>query len=303
MSMLEVASIYLTDSLYSSELDLPKNNYVVQSPSTREQGPIRLTPSMIPSCSDYEIEDSSFFSSWDKLPTPEEVRSQAYIQYTSGMNLDKRKTFSVTDPHVAPPPVLFKDMGLFVKWGTSARISEAQTLYAIRHVLNGAVPVPEVYGWKTQGDEKFIYMEYIPGQSLESAWSTLEQDDRLIICQELRTICDNLRRLEQNPSDNFVGKLVLILVIYNLKMSCVISDMSIQEVSNDLRYMIEHYITHICRRLVRLIQFVIFTSGLLFFPGDECLIHIPFLSNLFAMNYLTNVTLSLPMATFIQVTS
>lgn len=187
--------------------------------------------------------------------------------------------------------------------GTYARISEAQTLYAIRHILNGAVPVPEVYGWKTQGDEKFIYMEYIPGQSLESAWSTLGHDDRLVICRELRTICDNLCRLEQDPSDNFVGKLVLILVICNLKVVCINSDFFIQEISNDLRYMIEHYITHICRRLVLLRQFVVSTSGLLFFPGDECLIHTLFLSNLFAMNYLTNVTSSLLMATFIQATS
>lgn len=224
--MFEVASVHSTHSFYSSELNLPQNNYAVQSPSsgTRERGPMRLTPSMVPSCSDYEVEDSSFFSRWDKLPTPEDVRSQAYIQYTSGMNLDKRKTFSVAGSHVAPPPVLFKDMGLFVKWGTSARISEAQTLYAIRHILNGAVPVPEVYGWKTQGDEKFIYMEYIPGQSLESAWSTLGHDDRLVICRELRTICDNLCRLEQDPSDNFVGKLVLKLVICNLKVVCINSD-------------------------------------------------------------------------------
>lgn len=226
--MLEVASVHPTHSFYSSELNLPRDNYAVHpSPGSRERGPIRLTPSMVPSCSDYEVEESSFFSRWNKLPTPEEVRSQAYIQYASGMNLDKRKTFSVTGPHVAPLPVLFKDMGLFVKWGTSARISEAQTLYAIRHVLNGAVPVPEVYGWKTQGDEKFIYMEYIPGQSLESAWSTLGHDDRLMICRELRTICDNLRRLEQDPSDNFVGKLVLILIICNLKVVCINSDLFI----------------------------------------------------------------------------
>jgi hypothetical protein len=185
----------------------------------------------------------------------------------------------------------------------SARISEAQTLYAIRHVLNGAVPGPEVYGWKTQGDEKFVYMEYIPGQSLESAWSTLEHDDRLMICRELRTICGNLRRLEQGPSDNFVGKLVLILIICKSQSGLHKSDLFIQEISNDLRYMTEHYITHTCRRLARLRQSVISTSGSLFFLGDECPVHTLFLSNLFAMSYLTNVTSSLPMATFIQATS
>lgn len=179
-------------------------------PISRKQGPIRLTPSIIPDSADFDVKDSSFFKRWDTLPSPDEVRSQAYVQHVSGTTLDERRRFSITGPHVWPPPVLFKHMGLVLKWGVSARISEAQTLYAIRRLLDGGVPVPEVYGWRTRGDEHFIYMEYIPGQTLEKAWDIMEEDNRSIVCRELRMICDNIRQLQQEPSDNFVGKLSFI---------------------------------------------------------------------------------------------
>jgi aminoglycoside phosphotransferase (APT) family kinase protein len=96
-------------------------------------------------------------------------------------------------------------MNMLVKWGRTEHISEAQTLFALRRLLNGLVPVPEVYGWRTDGDVKYIYMEYTRGLTLEQAWDKLEPDDKVSISRELRTICDNLRRLEQDPSDPFVG--------------------------------------------------------------------------------------------------
>lgn len=56
-------------------------------------------------------------------------------------------------------------------------------------------PVPEV-----DGAEKFIYMQYVHGQTLEEASDSLEHHDRDTVCHRLRTICDNLRQLEQDPS-------------------------------------------------------------------------------------------------------
>lgn len=70
-------------------------------------------------------------------------------------------------PYVRPPPVIFEEMGLFVKWGSSVQISKAQCLFAVYQFLQGDVPVPEVYGWRTKGNEAYIYMEYVNGQSLE----------------------------------------------------------------------------------------------------------------------------------------
>lgn len=69
--------------------------------------------------------------------------------------------FLITGPYVRPPPVLFENMGLFIKWGSTVKISEALTLYVINWVLKGRIPVPEVYGWCKDGEEVYIYMEYI----------------------------------------------------------------------------------------------------------------------------------------------
>lgn len=168
--------------------------------------PVRFTPLMIPDSPNFDVKDSSFFRKWRELPSPKDVQVQAESQHLAGVNPDHRRIHSMTPPHLNPPPVVFEDMGLFVKWGSSARISEALTLLALRQYLNSRVPIPEVYGWRTDGDEKYIYMEYIRGQTLEQAWDIMEPDDRVMICRELRTICDNLRQLDQDPSDTFVGE-------------------------------------------------------------------------------------------------
>ncbi|KAF4445642.1 phosphotransferase enzyme family protein [Fusarium austroafricanum] len=111
----------------------------------------------------------------------------------------------MTAPYIRPPPAHFEEMGLFVKWGITVQISEAQSLYAIRRLLKGAVPVPEVYGWRTEGNEKYIYMEHVNGTSLEKVWPVMGRDDKHSICRELGMIHQRLRQLEQDPEDPFVG--------------------------------------------------------------------------------------------------
>lgn len=108
-------------------------------------------------------------------------------------------------PYVRPPPVIFEEMGLFVKWGGSVQLSEAQCLWAVRHFLKGDVPVPEVYGWHTEGNEKYIYMEYVNGTSLEQVWPIMGHEDKVGICRELRTIYQHLRQVEQDQEDPFIG--------------------------------------------------------------------------------------------------
>jgi hypothetical protein len=108
---------------------------------------------MIPKSADFDVKDSQFFRKFTKLPSPEEVRSQAKAQHLVGVCPDNRKTFSIAGPHVRPPPVIFKDLGLFVKWGSAARISEGQCLYALGYLLKDHVPVPEIYGWREDGGQ------------------------------------------------------------------------------------------------------------------------------------------------------
>ncbi|GIJ90516.1 hypothetical protein Asppvi_009472 [Aspergillus pseudoviridinutans] len=171
------------------------------------EGPIRLTPSMIPNSPNFDIKDSSFFGKWQELPSPKDVQAQADAQRFAGFNPNPRRDYESAATFVKPIPVVFEDMDLFIKWGCTEHISEAQTLFALRRLLNGLVPVPELYGWRTDGDVKYIYMEYIRGQTLEQAWDKLEPDDKVNISRELRAICDNLRRLEQDPSDPFLGNI------------------------------------------------------------------------------------------------
>lgn len=89
-------------------------------------------------------------------------------------------------------------------------ISEAQALYAINRLLKGCVSVPEVYGCRTDGEEKYIYMEYIQGESFEEVWDTMDIDDHIAACHELGTIFGNLRQLEQDPMDKFVDQYIYI---------------------------------------------------------------------------------------------
>jgi aminoglycoside phosphotransferase len=97
-------------------------------------------------------------------------------------------------------------MGLYVKWGSEIRTAEGQSLYAIRHYLKNDVPVPEIYGWRTDGDQVFLYMEAISGSTLEQSWPDIEENDRLRICGELRAIFDTVRQLKQDSTDSFIGE-------------------------------------------------------------------------------------------------
>ena len=160
---------------------------------------------MVPKDANFDVKHSSFFQRHRQLPSPQTIRSQAREQHLAGIKTDKRKTFNLTGRNVCPPPVLIESMGLIVKWGTGIRIAEGQSQYAIRHCLKSAVPVPEIYGWRTDGDEIFLYMEAISGKTLEQAWDEMRTDDRLSICGELRIILHNLRQLQQDPLEKFIG--------------------------------------------------------------------------------------------------
>ncbi|PLB48825.1 kinase-like protein [Aspergillus steynii IBT 23096] len=171
-------------------------------------GPVRLTPSMLPEASNFDAKDSSFFNNWSELPSPSQVREMAKAQWASGTSLDKRKSILYGGRHMRPPPALFEDMGLVVKWGVEVALAEARSAYAVHRLMKGRVPVPEVYGWRIDGEEKFIYMQYVRGQPLEKAWDSLERLERETICHQLRTAIDNLRQLEQDPSDRFIGSIM-----------------------------------------------------------------------------------------------
>jgi hypothetical protein len=160
---------------------------------------LTISPSILPSGDNVIFSESSFFkhhSAHAKLPTPSVVREEA----AKPKNLPGRWA---NKPWAVP----FFSMNLLVKYGTTLSIAEGQCMWAIRYTLGQQVPVPEVYGWRRDGKEVFIYMQLIEGQTLEDAWDALSQTDRASIHRELHQIVQSLRSLRQPSGDSFVGEL------------------------------------------------------------------------------------------------
>lgn len=107
-----------------------------------------------------------------------------------------------------PRPVLFRSLNLVVKYGLAINIAEAQCLWAVRNLVP-SLPVPELYGWRQDNGQTFIYMQLIDGITLEEGWPDLDIEEKNNICIELRHILGDLRQLRQDPIAPFIGKLIL----------------------------------------------------------------------------------------------
>ncbi|CUA75541.1 hypothetical protein RSOLAG22IIIB_05939 [Rhizoctonia solani] len=151
-------------------------------------------PSDMPSAECIVFKDSSFFQrngSTSVLPSPSEVLAEAHIR---GVQTDFR-----------PPPVHYPSLGLTVKYGHAVSTTEGRCLWAIRKSLGDAVPVPEVYGWTKEGGVSYIYMEYIPGETLSNRWDSLSDSEKRDICDQLRTMVGHLRTIQQPDGEKFIG--------------------------------------------------------------------------------------------------
>ena len=139
--------------------------------------------------------DSSFFQSKQPsqhLPTPAEVRALSELK------------------NPRPPPVIIEHLNLLVKFGPRVTVAEAQCLWLIRRILGDEVPVPEVYGWRVDGLEVFIYMQLVRGVTLKDRWEHLNALEKTSVCGQLCRMVTSLRQLKQEPSDQFIGMLCVI---------------------------------------------------------------------------------------------
>jgi len=143
------------------------------------------------SARDMDFVDSSFFKDPSKrLPTPAEVRAQSTDLYVNPQ----------------PQPVIFEDSKVLVKFRPCVTTAEAQCLWMIRRAFGDEVPVPEIFGWRVDEDYVFIYMELIQGQTLLDRWDELDALNKRSLCDQLCQIINSLRRLEQDPSDQYIGR-------------------------------------------------------------------------------------------------
>lgn len=157
--------------------------------------PIQVKVSDVPDDANIDFRDSTYFKSWNELPSPADVRAAAATQSKIS-----------NEPNRNPPPVLFREKRLWVKWGTRFLRSEAQGLYVVHKFLGDVFPAPEIYGWRIDNHETFIYYQYLEGQNLEQAWDSIKTEDRLAISYELQQALTHLRRLCQEPEQQFIGK-------------------------------------------------------------------------------------------------
>jgi aminoglycoside phosphotransferase (APT) family kinase protein len=102
--------------------------------------------------------------------------------------------------------VKFEHLNLIVKFGPHVTTAEAQCLLVIKRVLDDKVPMPEVYGWRVDGRDVFIYMQLAQGETLNDRWDSLSISDKITICDHLRQIPTSLQ-VEQDPNELFIGML------------------------------------------------------------------------------------------------
>ncbi|KAL9127267.1 MAG: hypothetical protein Q9217_003826 [Psora testacea] len=162
---------------------------------------LKISPTVLPDAADIVFEDSSFFKRTNaNLPAPALVRLHAA----------QRKDLSRTSLS-RPPPVYYHGLNLLVKYGSEITLAEGQCLWFIRRYLSRDVPVPEIYGWHKDGDETFLYMELIEGDTLEHRWDSLLEKEKIAICAQLRRITSAWRELRQDSLPEFVAPSGLIL--------------------------------------------------------------------------------------------
>lgn len=106
----------------------------------------------------------------------------------------------------SPTPVKFPSLGLIVKYGTDVTAAEIEAQVMMYERLQGQVPVPEVYGWAKDGDQMFLYMVLIEGDTLQTRFHALNETERQAICKELRLMVNAWRTWKQNKECQYVGE-------------------------------------------------------------------------------------------------
>ncbi|KAF1842869.1 uncharacterized protein K460DRAFT_314583 [Cucurbitaria berberidis CBS 394.84] len=140
-----------------------------------------------------DFQDSTWFKTHGltrSLPSPEDVRARC-----PAPTLDNPK-----------PIVRYEELDLLVKFGDRVRVSEAVCLRAIKQLFGNQVPVPEIYGWRVEGQHVFIYMQLIHGPTLLERWATMSYEDRQSVCSHLHVILHYLRLTKQDSSNEFIGQ-------------------------------------------------------------------------------------------------
>ena len=156
----------------------------------------------LPSGPSVTFRDSSFFlrNGHDAVLTSPEVLAKSLEQSPKQGPPDQHWRFR--------PPVYFEELGLLVKYGFDPKVTvaEGQCLWALRQAALPRVPVPEIYGWTKDEHYTFLYMELVHANSIDKLWVSLSREERVHICAQLRSMLNELRSIERDPDEHFVGR-------------------------------------------------------------------------------------------------
>lgn len=67
------------------------------------------------------------------------------------------------------------------------------------------MPVPEVFGWADDDGERFHYMSLVNGETLLVRWSSMNDNERRAVCNELKHMAKQWRALSQDGPDPYIG--------------------------------------------------------------------------------------------------
>ncbi|EDU49688.1 conserved hypothetical protein [Pyrenophora tritici-repentis Pt-1C-BFP] len=135
------------------------------------------TPENMPNCyrlsSDVQFEESPDFEKFNYFNCNRPASSYPSPAEVRENPLLRRSWGSYTTK--------FDSLNLVVKYGKDITASEAHCLEALRRLLPDEVPVPK--------------------------WESLSEEAKKEVCKQLRSMVNSLRKLEQDPSDQFVGRI------------------------------------------------------------------------------------------------
>ena len=117
---------------------------------------------------------------------------------------------STIDTSGAQDIATFPELQLDVKYGRRVTVDEAISIWVVKKYFGGQVPVPEPYGWRVRQDHVFIYMELVPGMTLEQRWSDpdFKEKDEATVREQLNRILALLHQLPHESHNTFVGSIL-----------------------------------------------------------------------------------------------
>ncbi|KJR88591.1 uncharacterized protein SPSK_07709 [Sporothrix schenckii 1099-18] len=137
-----------------------------------------------PFVDNYNVPGSAFEQTgFDKLPKPDDVRL-GLLQYRER----RADAWQLSNGFLRPSVMMYRELGLAVKFGHHVSVSEAHALLFVRKHCP-EVPMPEVYAWRRNRRQTFIYMQYIEGQKVQ--FEDLDDD-------QLRSFARALERVPQS---------------------------------------------------------------------------------------------------------